>query len=228
MNLIYPIFSFFLITLSYNTPKFSCEGYAALNKGTKFTLTSYEKGNTSKSNGSSSYEVIQSNANGATIHLITHDAKGKDISVNFDIHCNSTGIIIDQKTILQKELEKSITNPEIHSVVTGNNLEIPSNLSVGLKLPDSKIDVKITSGKVNLSVKTEVYNREVIGNEKITVPAGTFDCYIISYETNVKSLITKKSTHKSWVAKGIGTVKQETYDKKGGLEKLELLTSLTK
>ena len=99
---------------------------------------------------------------------------------------------------------------------------------MGQSLPDSKINIMVSAGKVNLRMKVDVHDRKVIGQETVTVPAGSFDCYVISDEGTTTMLVSKTTTHKIWVAKGVGTVKQETYDKKGKFDKLQLLTAFEK
>jgi hypothetical protein len=71
-------------------------------------------------------------------------------------------------------------------------------------------------------------DRTVTGTETIDTPAGKFDCFIISSQTEVKMLMTKTGTSKSWIAKGVGLVKQEDYNKKGKLISSEILTEFSK
>ena len=212
-----------------NAAEEPCDAYAALTTGTKLQLTTYSKGDRKKVFSTSDYEVKRSRSDGATMHIRTTDAKGKTtVDSDYDINCTGSGIVIDTKTQLTKEMTAKITSPDVRADVTGNNLEIPSELSVGQSLPDSKIDIVVGAGNMKLQMSVDVHDRKVIAQETVTVPAGTFDCYVISDEAITKSLISKTSTHKIWIAKGVGTVKQETYDKKGKLEKLQLLTVLEK
>ena len=206
-----------------------CNGYAAMKTGTKFVLTSYSKGDMNKVASTSVYEVKSSSTNSATLHLVTTESGGKEtVNASYEINCTGNGILIDQKALLSHELEKSSSGTDVKTEVSGTNLEIPSDLNVGQNLPDSRIEAILHAGNIKMDVKVDVHNRKVAGKETITVPAGTFDCYIITDESFTKTLVSKTTTHKIWVAKGIGTVKQETYDKKGKLEKLQLLTSLDK
>lgn len=78
---------------------------------------------------------------------------------------------------------------------------------------------------MNMTFKT--FNRQVVAQEKIKVPAGTFECMVITSNIENKLMVTKKNTVKTWVAKGVGIVKQETYSTNGKLEKTELLTTFS-
>lgn len=207
----------------------ACEGFAAMTKGTRYQLTTYDKGDKNKIVTTSDYEVKSSRNNGATTHIRTTDEKGKTtVNADYDINCTGSGVAIDTKTLLSKEMSANITSPDVKADVTGNNLEIPSKLSVGQSLPESKINIVISAGKIKLTSDVNVHNRKVIGQEKVTVPAGSFDCYVISDETITKMLVSKTSNNKIWIAKEVGTVKQDSYDKNGKLDKLKLLTKFQK
>jgi hypothetical protein len=62
-----------------------------------------------------------------------------------------------------------------------------------------------------------ITNRKVVGIESVTVPAGTYNCYKITYDIETKLGIKVSSSAIQWMNKGAGSVKTETYDKKGKL-----------
>ena len=96
--------------------------------------------------------------------------------------------------------------------VTGECRGIPADLSVGMELPDYEIEIKvmfITSGR-----------------ESVTTPAGTFDCYVVEETMTAKAMMVNEKTRQvSWYARGIGLVKQQTFDKKK-LTGTTILTSI--
>ena len=58
----------------------------------------------------------------------------------------------------------------------------------------------------------------VVGMESVTTPAGTFYCYKINHETSSKDMLqTVTSKSASWIVEGVGTVKSESYDRRGRL-----------
>ena len=74
---------------------------------------------------------------------------------------------------------------------------------------------------------------ECTGRETITVPAGTFDTYIIEEEMTNKAKAfgisnKEKEYLKTWYAPGIGDVKSQTLDKKGRVVSESVLNSITK
>lgn len=95
--------------------------------------------------------------------------------------------------------------------VSGECRGIPSDLSVGMKLPDYAVEIKV----MFINTKMSCRDRLVTGRETITTPAGTFDCYVVEENMSVKSMmVSEKSLQKSWYARGIGVVRQETWEKK--------------
>ncbi|MCF6348980.1 MAG: DUF3108 domain-containing protein [Flavobacteriaceae bacterium] len=70
-------------------------------------------------------------------------------------------------------------------------------------------------------------NGKVEKREEITIPAGTFDCYVISFETEFKMGIKRKGKTRQWLAKGVGIVKTEDYNKKGKVISKSVLTKFS-
>ena len=65
-------------------------------------------------------------------------------------------------------------------------------------------------------VGMEISKGKYEGTEKVTVPAGTFDCLKVSYRQK-KSILYLPETQclTQWYAEGVGLVKEEVTDKKG-------------
>lgn len=111
--------------------------------------------------------------------------------------------------------------------VTGNNMEIPSNPKPGDLLPDAYVEMTLKMGFVNMKMSAKMTNRKVESIEEITVKAGTFTCYkftsdvlaiAMGIKTNIQSV--------EWYAKGVGTIKSESYDKNGKLQSYTELVEL--
>ena len=105
---------------------------------------------------------------------------------------------------------------------SGTAMKIPNNLSVGKTLEDAGVKVRI--GFINCAViMTE---GKCLAIEDVTVEAGTFNCYKISQKTNTTIFgVKNEGTTLTWYAKGVGTVKTETYDKTGKLLSTQELIS---
>ena len=81
---------------------------------------------------------------------------------------------------------------------------------------------------MNMKMNMNLFNRKVAGNESVTTPAGTFDCYVITYDSEAKMGFKMTSSNKLWLSEGFGMVKQETYNKKGALIGKSVLTAFNK
>lgn len=97
------------------------------------------------------------------------------------------------------------------TTVSGESRGIPADISEGMELPDYSIEIKV----MFITSKMGCKDRKVIGRESVTTPAGTFDCYVIEETITAKAMMVNEKTRQvSWYARGVGLVKQETWDKK--------------
>jgi hypothetical protein len=79
-----------------------------------------------------------------------------------------------------------------------------------------------------MNMTTKVYNRKVEAIEKVTTEAGTFECYKISYDVFVDGMIDFNSKGIEWIARDVGAVRSETYNKNGKLTGYTELIKLEK
>jgi len=208
-----------------------CSEYYPMQKGTKYQITSRDKKD--KTISITENEILDSSTKDgkqtATIHTVNTDSKGKEVlNTDYNITCSGEGIIIDINSMMNNQMATQFKDSDAEVQVTGTNNFIPNDLQVGQKLPDVEMNIKVKAGSINMNFTINTYNREVIGQEKITVPAGTFDCIILSSETHSKMIVSKTTRNKLWLAKGVGLVKQEDYKKSGKITGSQILTSFTK
>ena len=122
----------------------------------------------------------------------------------------------------EEEKKKAIEEVKKLIEVSGEVRGIPRHPVIGA-LPDYEFVFKFSF--VSMSVKgTE---RKISGKEKLTTPAGTFDCFIMEETVTTKAMMQKEVEKTvSWYAYGVGLVKENTYDKKGKLVSTTLLNSI--
>lgn len=162
----------------------------------------------------------------AIIHTVINDEKGKEtLNTDYEIICDGNNVTIDLNSMTSKLMASKLSSSEVEASVTGTNSVFPNNLKIGQSLPDAEMNMDVKTESMNMNFNVHTTNRKVTGEEKVTTPAGTFDCIIITSETESKMMITKKTTTKMWLAKGIGLVRQEEYNKKGELVAKQILTS---
>ncbi len=223
---------FFALFLSLYAAKAQsdCNSFYPFTIGSNFQMTSYDaKG---KSSATMDYAVTQVTENKgqeiATVASVIKDADGKSIAdTTFDVSCNGDLISMDFKSMASPQILEQYKDMDVK--MNGTNLEFPNNLSVGQSLPDASLQIQISMGGIKMNVDTTIQNRKVVGNENITTPAGTFDCYVITYDSAVKAAGINQTTQaKQWLAKGVGMVKQENYNKKGKVSSTSVLTKFSK
>lgn len=111
--------------------------------------------------------------------------------------------------------------------IKSDDSDMPANLAVGQTLKDGTITMTMKNTAVQMmNMRITVKNRKVEAIETITTPAGTFECYKISYNVESKMMFTMESKGVEWIAKDVGMIKSESHDKNGKLTGSTVLTSL--
>ncbi len=221
---IFNILSICLIT-SLGFSQSSCSKYYPLTEGTIFQYSNYDK--KGKISGTIDYIITNYRKEGgleiATMKVNSKDKKEKDlVDFYYDISCDGTGISIDFKSLGNLGMLKQFEDmkPEF----SGTNMVIPNELFIGQKLPDASMNMKITL-EISLEINIEIINRKIIGKEKITTPAGTFNCYVLQ-ATTVMNMMGRNMTSisKSWFAEGVGMVKHASKGQGGEMDRISVLT----
>ena len=209
-----------------------CSKYYPLEEGAAFQYTSYDK--KGKADGVTDYKITKvANSNGqttATMELKLTDKKGKEVySSNYNFTCTGTGIKIDYKSLFPSQMMKQYEDMGLEMDITGTDIDLPNNLSVGQDLADANVAISMNMGAMKMNIKVDMTNRKVEKKEEVTTPAGTFDCFLIT-ETNTSKTMgaTHEMQSKLWLAEGIGMVQQELYKRNGGLMSRSVLTKLNK
>jgi len=212
--------------------------FYSLEEGSEFEMTSYNKKDKPQTRIVYAVGKVEESGDAyeATFHSTIYDEKDEMVSDGeFVVICEDGNIRVDMQR-LTSSMDQLAAYDEMEVESEVSFLEIPSNLEVGQNLPDGHTTIKVKMGEGNMAMTTmkiDVVNRKVEAKENLSTPAGTFECYKITYDTdmNIKVMgFANKSTFSSaeWVARGVGVVKTESYDKKGRLNAYSLLTDLKK
>ncbi|KAA5826178.1 hypothetical protein FPF71_05035 [Algibacter amylolyticus] len=214
---------FFISVSSYSQN--ACKAYYPFEEGVTFEITNYNK--KGKKEGVVNYEVTNIVGNTATIKTIIYDAKGKEVTTtSYDIMCDGNTVSIDFKSMINPDMLKQYKDMEME--VTGTNIELPNDLQVGQSLKDANMNMAINMGGINMNMSVNIVNRKVDQKESITTPAGTFNCFALSYDNEMKMGMKITFKIKEWIAEGVGVVKSESYNKNGKLMGYSELTSFKK
>ncbi len=192
-----------------------CKFYYPKKQGAQLEYSSFDS--KEKLTGSSIQTVkeITENENSfsALIEVQSFDKKGKDLGKKeFPVKCENGVYLADMKSYLDPATMEAYKDMEVK--VSGNNLEIPAELTVGAELPNGNLNISIySSGTRIMSMSTVITKRKVEAKEEITTDAGTFECYKITYTITVNTMFSVRMEAAEWIAEGVGTVKSETYSK---------------
>tara|TARA_R110000822_G_scaffold68195_4_gene165833 strand:- start:1809 stop:2501 length:693 start_codon:yes stop_codon:yes gene_type:complete len=224
------IYSLFLVSstaLSQN-----CSKYYPMEEGTSFQYTMTNK--KGKTEGITDYSITNVENTGgvttASMNMKFTDEKGKEIFVSdYKLSCTGDVVKIDYNSLVPAQMMKQYTDMGMEMEISGTDIELPNNLSVGQGLDDANVAMSIKMPGMNMNIKVDQLNRIVEKKESVNTPAGTYECYVITQD-NVSETMGVKQTMQSklWLAEGVGMVKQETYNKKGDLMSKSELTSFKK
>jgi hypothetical protein len=196
----------------------NCEGYFPFQDGRETEYESFDRKN--KSSGVTQYQVRKSDKpNAMQVKATMTDSKGKETtSMDYEVFCEGDAMRISMDAFMPSEVMAANSSYEMQ--VSESFLDMPNNLQVGQSLPEATMTVEsfMSGTKVN-TITIRLYNRKVVGQEKITMPAGTFDCFKITYdfEFNTKTMvgisIKGELQETQWVSKPVGMVRSETIRK---------------
>lgn len=218
------VLSLFLCQMAFTQ---DCKGYFPFIEDTTYELTTYDKKGDMSVIVENTVAIVKPDGDNfrAVIQSQIKDEDGEEIALNkFDVTCSGETFYIDATAFINPNSMSAYQNMDME--LRGNGVELPTTLSVGQELAEASTEVKVSSNDITvLKMNVIQENREVVKQEEITTSAGTFDCYVISYDSTMKMIVKKTNQVKEWYAKGVGMVRQEIYNKKG---KLEAYTELTK
>lgn len=220
-------FAFCLFSLQAFSQECSSFLFFQKNKTIEFTSTN-KKGDPL---GRTVYQVtdVSKGDNGTTAVLNSEvfNKNGKSVAKsNATIQCNGGLIMVDMRMMLpQQQQEQVNANVKAQSFY----LEYPSTMHVGDALKDGSLsmDLSMAGGPgapppppgPGHTMNMWITNRKVEGQENVTTPAGTWNCFKITYHAKVQVKTGPigfpfNFDGTEWYAPGFGIVKSET--NKGG------------
>ena len=224
-----------LLFLSITISAQNCSGFYYLSSS-EVQMTTYDKkGNES---GKITYTISgvtkANNTTSAKFVSQMVDEKGKNISNSAGIYkCSGDNLYIDARVSMPQEQMAAYKDMEVKAEEAF--IEYPAGLQSGQSLKDANVKMEVHNKGSIFSVLTlDATNRKVAGKESITTPAGTWDCWKITYDGRFRATIGGPSgigvpfNFKAieWFAPGFGIVKTETFNKNEKLLGSTLITSV--
>jgi hypothetical protein len=197
-----------------------CKGYYYLQNNKTIEMTIYNK--KGDDNGKQVYTVsgVKNGGGITTAHINSEmfDKKGKTFAkAKGTIQCKGGVMMADMKMSLPAAQQEQFgtTDAKAENIY----IEYPASMNTGDQLKDATMNIEIENKGMKQSVIMVVSNRKVEGKESVTTPAGSWECYKISYKSRItiKTMgigIPVNIEGTEWFAPGFGIVK--TQSKHGG------------
>jgi hypothetical protein len=206
-----------------------CQMYFPAEEGTEIEIQNFNQKD--KLAGSTIQKVLSKQVEGnnvsVTIGHQSFDEKGKELGTGeYNIRCEDGTFYLDMRNYLDEQALSAYQDMELE--VEARDMEFPNDMDVGKSLPDASITVRVKADN-NLPVFTMtvfITSRKVEAKEQITTPAGTFDCYKMTFDMDTKMLMRIQAKGIEWIAKDVGMVRSESYNKKGKLQEYSILSNL--
>lgn len=198
-----------------------CNPFYNLQEGSKWELTSYNAKDKVTGRQINELRSLDEKSNGwiATVYFQSFDKKDELVyEKEVELECEDGVIKMDMERFIPEESLQAFK--DMNMTVEVDNLEWPSDLSVGKSLDDGAITI---SGDF-MNMKVDVTDRKVESKEKITTPAGTFDTFKVSYNVKMKMMMSRESKAVDYIAENVGIVRSESYNGNGKLIGYTLLT----
>jgi len=163
-----------------------CTHYMYMQKNKTIEMTAFnDKGDATNKSVTKVSDV--NTANGITtanVVVEAYDKNGKLMnSSNVTYKCDGGVMMMDMSF---NSPQQSQQNTKIDFKITNKTyMEYPAGMQVGDHLKDATTQMESTMNNGMNSVTTiKITDRTVVGKETVTTPAGSWDCFKITYKTN--------------------------------------------
>ena len=218
LGLLFLLFTLFSVQMVAQN---GCTAYFPFEEGTQLGYSYFNKKGKLESKSFHLVEEISQEGDGsvkAMMKVVNQDKKGKELSeANYIVFCKNNELEMDISSILTPAMTASMESMEL--TVSGDSFKLPSNLKTGQELPDTHTEIQVgMNGMSLINMEINHTNRLVELKESVSTEAGTFECYKLSHDVNIKMIIQKSYHVITWYNEKVGMVKQETYNKRNKLE----------
>ncbi|MBK7475523.1 MAG: hypothetical protein IPN74_09810 [Haliscomenobacter sp.] len=207
-----------------------CDAFYAVKKGVKLGYSYFDAKDKLTSSSETVVTDVKSVGNAVEAQM-SITMKDKNNKPTFEgaskVVCKEDAVYLDITNLLGPQTQ-AFGKMEVS--LSGDGVVLPNNLKAGQKLADSHNEIKLgMNGTPIMTMTFDIREYTVEAEEKVTTPAGTFDCFRTSYQMSSKTLLVNTTVKVvQWFAKGVGMVKSETFDKKGNLDSWMVLQAFTK
>jgi len=210
---------FLILLLSVNLFSQNCDLYFPLESGSNLKTLHFDN----KDNLTGSTNIIINEKReipgGVAIQMTQNyvDIKENFFTSELLVECKNEVNYCDMQCFLDPGVMVDYEGMDIE--ISADKLTFPPGASPGDHLEDGIISLVIRKdGTKELNMVVQVYDRKIVAEENIETPAGTYNCLKVTY--NILSQYGFLHVNKSvvdWQNNEIGTVRSESFNKKGKL-----------
>lgn len=190
--------------------------YYFLQNGKTAEITVFNKKNAES--GKNVYKISSVSKSGGTTTAVVDaelfDKKGKSFAkATNNMKCEGGALMVDLKMFMSPEQAGQL---KAEAKAADVFLSYPSSMKAGDVLDDGHFTMNIKQDNgIESTVTINITDRKVEGQESVTTPAGTWNCFKITYKTNIKITmmgigIPVKGDVTEWFAPNFGVVKTES------------------
>lgn len=204
-----PIFILFFTSTLFGQ---TCDSFGFMKKGTQIEMSSFDsKGKLVSKATSKVLDLINTGGNlEAKMDTKNINDKGKEtFSGVASVLCNGSNVSFSMKNMMLNDQLAGMKGMEMK--IDETMLDYPNNIIVGSSLKDGSFKAEMYSGGMRLmTLNFNITNRKVVAEENLNTPAGSFNCYKITYSGNMKTIVNMNFEVTEWYSPRIGLVKSET------------------
>lgn len=172
-----------------------------------------------KPDGKCTYTVQEVKKNGSTVSSKVKSEivseKGKQLATaTTTVKCTGGVMMMNMSMFIPAGNMQQVKN--VDATANAVYLDYPANLQVGSTLPDGHFKMNTSSGDgLNSELEMDITERKAVGKESVTSPAGTWECFKITYHSKLKIKVAGigipvNMDMTEWFAPGFGVVKTES------------------
>ncbi|HWV68085.1 hypothetical protein [Chitinophaga sp.] len=190
-----------------------CKGYYYLLNNAEIEMTIFDAKGTAS--GKTIYKVTNVRRDGSgTVSDFTntfYDKSNKQVtSGTGHFKCSGNGVSIDMK--MSVPAMPQMKDMKMEGKTNASFLDYPSGMHAGQELPGGTFEMSGNMNGMEIGISYVISNRKVLGKEKVTTPAGSWDCFKIAYDINFQMKmmgqgIPMKLGAIEWFAPDFGPVK---------------------
>lgn len=130
------------------------------------------------------------------------------------VRCNGGVMMIDMKMLMPQQQQQQFDG-KMEAKADDIYIEYPLGMKAGDMLKDGNMTLTTSNHGMQQTISMQMYERKVEAQEQVTTPAGTWNCFKISYKCKMGVKMGPINVPMNfdgieWYAPGVGVIKTES------------------